>query len=75
MTAGEKGRDDCEAWVFSGGGNEDDLTALDGAQENVLLSLGEAVDLVKEENGGGRGRRLSKKRGLRAGGRGGEELL
>ncbi len=74
MTAREEGRDDGEAWVFGGGGNEDDLTAFDGAQENILLSFGEAVNFIKEENGGG-GRRLSKKRGLRAGGGGREELL
>ena len=73
MTAREEGRDDGEAWVFGGGGNEDDLTAFDGAQENILLSFG-AVNFIKEENGGG-GRRLSKKRGLRAGGGGREELL
>ena len=40
-----------ERGVFGGGADEDELSGLDGGEENVLLLLVEAVDLVHEEDG------------------------
>ena len=39
-----------ERRVLGGCGDEDDLTGLDTGQQGVLLGLGEAVDLVEEED-------------------------
>ena len=48
--ARQQRRDDGEGGVLGRGRDEDDLTRLDPGQQGVLLSLGEAVDLIEEED-------------------------
>ena len=49
--AREEGGDDLEGRVLGGGADERHRPVLDVRQERVLLGLGEAVDLVHEEDG------------------------
>lgn len=49
--AGEERGDDREVGVLGGGGDERHPAVLHGGQQRVLLGLGEAVDLVEEEDG------------------------
>lgn len=49
--AREQRRDDREVRVLRGGGDEGDPAVLHGGEQGVLLGLGEAVDLVQEEDG------------------------
>ena len=48
--AGEERRDDLERGVLGGGADEGDRAVLDVRQDDVLLGLVEAVDLVDEED-------------------------
>ena len=50
LTPGQQRGDDLETGVLRGGADEGHRTALDGAQEAVLLGLGEAVNLVDEQH-------------------------
>ena len=49
--AGEERGDDFEGGVLRGGADEDDRAVLDVGQDDILLGLVEAVDLVDEEDG------------------------
>ena len=48
--ARDEGGIDCEKGIFGGCADEGDEAALDIAQQNVLLALGEAMDFIEEEN-------------------------
>lgn len=47
---GEEGAGEVERGVFGGGTEEDDGSVFNGGEEGVLLSFGESVDLVDEED-------------------------
>ena len=49
--AGEEGCDDLEGGVLRGGADEDDRAVLDVGEDDVLLGLVKAVDLIDEEDG------------------------
>ena len=49
--SGEKGRYDLEGWVLCGSADEDHRAILHIGQDNVLLGLVEAMDLIYEQDG------------------------